>query len=53
MIDYFVQRNIGTVKYLLSYYKGKQHKDGSKFYDIATFKNKNDMKKFIQELKYG
>jgi len=45
------QHNIGKVKYVVSYHDGKQtHKDGSKFYGIATFKNKVKLAKFKREL---
>jgi len=43
--------NIGTSKYVVNYYTGKKHKDGSDFYDIKTFSNKKDKDNFIKELK--
>lgn len=47
-----VNFNVGKVKYLVSYSDGtKFHKDGSVFYDIATFKNRVAFDKFIKELK--
>jgi hypothetical protein len=48
--DYSVQYGIGKSKYCLSYYTGKKHNDGSKFYDIALFKSKKALNNFI---KYG
>jgi len=48
-MEYNIMYNVGEVKYLLNYYTGKKHKDGSKFFDIATFKNKKKMNEFIDE----
>jgi len=43
--------NVGKVKYLVSYHDGqKKHKDGSDFFDIATFKNKKKLEIFIKSL---
>ena len=43
--------NVGKVKYLVSFSAGtKTHKDGSEFFDIATFKNKVKMNEFINML---
>ena len=49
-MEYNIQYNIGKAKYLVNYHKGKKHKDGSKFFDIAIFKNKNKMNEFIKTL---
>ena len=49
-MEYNIQYNIGKAKYLVSYHKGEKYKDGSKFFDIAIFKNKNKMKEFIKTL---
>ena len=49
-IEYNVMYNVGKAKYFVSYYTGKRHKDGSKFFDIAIFKNKKKMEEFITEL---
>jgi len=49
-VEYNIMYNVGEVKYLVNYYTGKKYKDGSKFYDIATFKNKKKMEKFINSL---
>ena len=46
-----IQNNIGNAKYVVSYYKGKKHKDGSDFYDTAIFKSKVKMGRFIDNLK--
>ena len=43
--------NVGKVKYLVSYYNGKKHPDGSKFFDIACFSNKKKRDKFVKKLK--
>lgn len=48
---YKVNYNIGKVKYVVSFHDGiKTHKDGSRFFDIRTFKNKKVMNKFITDL---
>lgn len=48
--EYNIKYNIGKCKYVVSYYTGEKHKDGSKFFDIAIFKNKIKMGLFIEEL---
>ena len=45
--DYFVTYGIGKAKYVLNYYKGNKHTDGSRFYDIRIFKNKKALNNFI------
>ena len=51
MKKYRITYNVGKVKYLVSYHDGtKFHKDGSEFFDIATFSNKHKFAKFVQEL---
>ena len=46
-----IQYNIGKCKYVVSYsYGDKKHKDGSEFFDIAIFKSKVKMNKFITKL---
>lgn len=51
MKRYYVQYNVGKVKYLLSYHNGeKKHKDGSDFFDVRTFKNKRALNAAIQVL---
>ena len=48
---YYTQMNVGRAKYTVNYHDGKKtHEDGSTFYDIAIFKNKEKQKKFIKEL---
>lgn len=43
---------VGSSKYVVNYHDGvKTHKDGSEFFDIATFKNKVDFNKFVNKLK--
>ena len=52
MKKYYVQYNIGKVKYLVNYHNGKEtHKDGSEFYNIQAFRNKENMNDFITDLK--
>lgn len=49
---YNIQYNIGSVRYVVNYYDGiKTYKDGSPFYDLATFSNKKKMNDFIRHLK--
>ena len=50
-MEYNIQNNIGKAKYVVNYYRGKKHKDGSKFWDIAIFKSKHKMNQFIKTLK--
>ncbi len=52
MKNFYVQYNIGKCKYVVSFHDGiKTHKDGSKFYDIAIFKNKQKLNSFTNSLK--
>ena len=52
MKKFNVMHNIGKVKYLVNFHDGvKTHNDGSRFFDIATFKNKKKMGAFTDELK--
>lgn len=52
MKQYTIKFNIGNVKYALSYHDGqKQHKDGSEFWDIETFRNLKAINKREKELK--
>ena len=46
--DYFIQYNIGKVKYCLSYFIGNRYEDGSKRYEIKTFKSKKALNSFIK-----
>ena len=48
---FYQQDGIGKAKYTISYHDGKEkHKDGSDFYGIKTFRNKQDLEKFRAEL---
>ena len=47
---YTIHENIGKAKYLVSFYTGKKHADGSKFYDIRIFKNKKNLNQFVKTL---
>lgn len=48
---YYTQDNVGKAKYTVNYHDGvKLHKDGSKFFDIAIFKNKIKKSDFITDL---
>ena len=43
--------NVGKVKYVVNFHDGvKTHKDGSDFFDIECFKNKNSFMKFVKDL---
>jgi hypothetical protein len=44
------QQNIGHAKYVVSYYTGKKHSDGSDFYDIRIFKNLKAKNDFLTSL---
>jgi len=51
MKTFYVQYNIGKVKYVVNYHDGIQtHRDGSRFFDIGCFRNKKRMGEFIGEL---
>lgn len=48
MKEFYVQYNIGKVKYAVSYHDGVQkHRDNSPFYGVEIFKNKKKMDMFI------
>lgn len=49
---FYTQDNIGTAKYTVSFHDGiSTHRDGSKFFGIATFRNKKKYHKYIRELR--
>jgi len=51
MKKFYVQYNIGKSKYVINFHNGiSKHSDGSEFYDIEIFKNKDKFKKFIKKL---
>jgi hypothetical protein len=45
------QQNVGHAKYVVNYYTGKKHQDGSDFYDIRIFTNKREKDKFVAMLR--
>lgn len=48
---YYQMSGVGSSKYVVNFHDGKKtHKDGSPFFDIEIFKNKVDLKKFIDKL---
>lgn len=48
---YNVMHNVGNVKYIVNYHDGfKKHEDGSKFYDMRTFKSIKRLNEFTFEL---
>ena len=51
MKTYYIQYNIGKVKYCVSYHNGiDKHKDGSPFFGIAIFHNKKKLNLFVKDL---
>lgn len=48
---FYLQNNIGKAKYVVSFHDGeKTHSDGSAFFDIAIFRNKKKLAKFVKDL---
>jgi hypothetical protein len=48
MKTFYTQDNIGRAKYTVSYHDGEsKYKDGSKFFDMAIFKNKKKRDAFV------
>lgn len=48
---YNIKKNVGKVKYLISFHNGKKmHKDGSQFFDIRCFSNKKQANAFEKDL---
>lgn len=50
MKRFYVKNNIGKSKYVVNFHNGKKHADGIDFFDIAIFKNKKDLAKFVSGL---
>ena len=49
--EYYIQENIGRSKYVVNFFDGsKIHKDGSNFYDMKVFANREKMNRFIGDL---
>lgn len=48
--QYNEQMNVGKAKYVVNFYSGKQHKDGSPFFDVKIFSNKKEKDIFVLEL---
>jgi hypothetical protein len=49
---FYTQNNIGKAKYVVNFHDGvKTHRDGSRFFDIAIFKNKKKLAAFIEKLR--
>lgn len=44
-------QNVGHAKYVVNYYTGKKHKDGSDFYDMRIFSNAKYKNRFVNLLK--
>lgn len=52
MKSFNIQNNIGKAKYVVNHHDGqKTHKDGSPFFDVTIFSNKEKLNKFVKELK--
>ena len=50
--QFYPQNTIGTAKYTISFHDGEStHKDGSPFFGILCFKNKQKFNAKIKELK--
>ena len=47
---YYIQQNIGKAKYVVSFFAGQFHNDGSQFHNIAIFRNKKKLNEFIKVL---
>ena len=51
-MKYYILYRVGKAKYIVNFHDGeKLHPDGSEFFDIAIFSNKNRMNIFVNELK--
>ena len=50
MKTYNITHNVGTVKYLVCYFTGRKHPDGSLALDIRSFSNKKKLGKFEKQL---
>jgi len=49
--NYYVLYNVGKARYVLNHHDGsKTHADGSRFYDIAIFGNKQELSRGIRAL---
>jgi hypothetical protein len=44
------QYNVGKARYVVNYYTGDKHADGSDFYAIAIFRSRKAKEQFILEL---
>ena len=54
MKRFYTQYNVGKAKYTVSFHDGEsKHSDGSDFFDIAIFKNKKKLTKFIEDLQHN
>ena len=52
MADFNEQQNIGHAKYVVNFADGvKTHEDGSRFYDMRIFRNKQAKDRFLKELR--
>ena len=50
-MKYNIKYNVGSSKYVVNFHNGiKTHKDGSPFFDIEIFKNKQKMNAFVKTL---
>ena len=51
MKTFYTQHGIGHAKYVVNFHDGEStHEDGSKFFDIAIFKNKKVLQLFVDGL---
>jgi len=50
--EFYTMTNIGTAKYVVNFHDGeKTCVDGSKFFDLKTFKNKKALAAFVSRLR--
>lgn len=50
-MNYYLMYNVGHAKYVVNYHNGERFcDDGSKFYDLAIFKNKKKLEEFVNKL---
>jgi hypothetical protein len=49
---YNIQHNIGRAKYVVNHHDGnKTHRDGSPFFNLAIFRNKVQLSRFVADLR--
>jgi len=46
----YIQTNIGKAKYVVSFYEGKNHEDGSPQEEIRIFSRKKEAQSFLKSI---